>query len=410
MRTFSKSTLFQKAHRGLTFLFTSISGLILIILSVCYLYMSEKEWKDYSYLSFLRESETIVSNLAQQKTISYRYLAEITARNHYMLAVYDNGTPLNFTSLLLNEQQKDMADTFLAFAAEHFANQTDSSDYATLHTDFSYKTLDGICYNVYAAKMGNKSSPLYAVIFSSAQELDERLHGQRIRFLLIDCFGILFLFLFSYFYTKKLLSPIRQNQQQQNAFLAAASHELRTPLAAILSSVSACRMAKPDMQKQFLDIIDHESSRMSSLVNDMLTLSRADNHTWSFSMKKAELDTLLLNIYETFLPLAKAKNCSLSVKLPKETLPPCVCDEKRIEQVLFILLNNAVSHGISDKASHVQMELIFSGNEFELRIIDHGSGISADAKKHIFDRFYRGDASRSIRNTLVSACASPKKS
>ena len=147
MHVFNKSSLFQRVHWKLTLLFTGIAGLILVILSVSYLLMSEKEWKDYSYLSFLRESETIVSNLAQQKTISNRWLVDITENNHYLLAVYDNGSPLNFTTALLNSHQQELAGRFLKIAIEEFADSASNSDYTTLHTDFSYQETSGTVYD-----------------------------------------------------------------------------------------------------------------------------------------------------------------------------------------------------------------------------------------------------------------------
>lgn len=84
---------------------------------------------------------------------------------------------------------------------------------------------------------------------------------------------------------------------------------------------------------------------MSVLVNDMLTLAGADSHTWSFHMEPAELDTLLLDSYEAFLPLAAKKEISLSVSLPEETLPACRCDAARISQLLAALLSNAITYG-----------------------------------------------------------------
>ena len=87
-------------------------------------------------------------------------------------------------------------------------------------------------------------------------------------------------FLFSWHYTKKLLTPIRLSQQQQADFIAAASHELRTPLSVILSSISALKCAPPAAQGRFLHTIEVESSRMSRLITDLLTLARSDSRSW----------------------------------------------------------------------------------------------------------------------------------
>lgn len=242
MKIHGKSSLFQKVHLRLTLLFTGIAGLILVILSVSYLLMSEKEWRDYSYLAFLRESETIVSNLAQQKTINQRWLSDITENNHYFLAVYDNGTPLTSTDTVLDDAHKELADRFLAIATTDFSAMSTDANHTTLHTDFSYRTKADITYDIYAARLGTRKTPLCAVIFSPTTELEERLSNERLRFLLIDIFGILFLFLFSYFYTKKLLSPIQENQKQQTEFLSALpmNFALRLSLCSLTVSMALC--------------------------------------------------------------------------------------------------------------------------------------------------------------------------
>lgn len=388
----TKNMEIRKIHYKLTFLFTGIAGLILIVMSVSYLLFSEKELKGNRYLSFLGESNTIIYNIAQQKNISHDWLTNVLAGNNFLLALYDHETPLNYTGTHLSEEEQELTKGVFSWVLENQLLGESSYENAVVCADFSYQAGDHTIYYANVARFGRNSSPFYAVILYSTEPLKEQLMYQRIRFLAVNVIGIFFLFLFSYFYTGRLLAPITENQRKQNAFLAAASHELRTPLAVILSCLSAAKTAEAEKKKDFLEIIEQQGIHMSNLVTDMLTLTGADNHTLTFQMSEIELDTLLLNIYEAFLPQASSNHLSLSVSLPEDKIPACVCDGERITQVLSILISNAICYG--KDGGKIELSLIKPESCFLFVVTDHGVGISDQAKPHIFERFYREDASR----------------
>ena len=130
---------------------------------------------------------------------------------------------------------------------------------------------------------------------------------------------------------------------------------------------------------------------MSRLIDDMLTLSSADSSHFTMQKSKVELDTLLLSAYEKFEALAKDKNISLKIDLPDDSVLPCQCDKERMEQVLSILLDNALSYTPSGGA--IGLSLQTSADKFTLRVADNGIGIPDTEKKAVFDRFYRCDKS-----------------
>ena len=135
---------------------------------------------------------------------------------------------------------------------------------------------------------------------------------------------------------------------------------------------------------------------MSALINDLLTLSGSDNHQFSIQIEPSELDTLLINSYEAFEPVAKEKLISLSLNLPENSIPLCPMDKNRIQQVIFILLHNAVSY--TPIHGKIQIFLYYFKNNFKISIRDNGIGISNEDKKKIFDRFYRTEKSRSMKD------------
>lgn len=123
-----------------------------------------------------------------------------------------------------------------------------------------------------------------------------------------------------------MITPLEKSRQEQTEFIAAASHELRSPLAVILSGISAMKKADPKEQEHFLSVIEKEGTRMSLLINDMLSLSNADNHSWKMHPVFCELDTLLLDTYEKYEPLMQDHHMKFFIELPEEEIPSCPCD------------------------------------------------------------------------------------
>lgn len=106
-------------------------------------------------------------------------------------------------------------------------------------------------YYVYYAKIKHIEEHLTAKILFSTKDLLNQLNLSHIRFFVINLVEVLVLYLFSWYYTKRLLSPIKKSQEQQAAFIAAASHELRTLLSVILSSITALKCTPPAKQDHF---------------------------------------------------------------------------------------------------------------------------------------------------------------
>lgn len=111
------------------------------------------------------------------------------------------------------------------------------------------------------------------IILYPLNSMEHDLRMQRLAFFGTAFLAILALSIFSWFFTGKMIAPLEENRQAQTEFIAAASHELRSPLAVILSGISAMKKAKPAEQSHFLSVIEKEGTRMSLLVNDMLSLS-----------------------------------------------------------------------------------------------------------------------------------------
>lgn len=345
--------MFRKVHLYLTALCAGITTAILIVMSILYLYLSEKELYENQYRSFQNDMNTIATSLEQQSVISMEWLSKMESRGGYTFYALDNGIPFLYNRLTNLSESSDTRKLLDACLETYRANYEISSDaeyddspYNTCyHVEFPYDP-SGKKHELFISviELNRGTSSMQLLVLSPLDFLREQITRQRMRFLLIDIAAILLLTLFSFFFTGKLLQPVIESRRKQTEFVAAASHELRTPLAVILSAAECCRAADSEKQTRFLETIRQEGDILTSLVNDMLTLSASDSQRFSCHPAPVELDTLLINTYEAFEPLAAEKKLSLSISLPEESIPPCTADSERIVQLLSILLHNALSY------------------------------------------------------------------
>lgn len=396
--------MFRKVHIYLTALCAGITTAILIVMSLLYLYLSEKELYENQFRSFQNDINTIATSLEQQSVISMEWLSKMEAHGGYTFYALDNGIPFLYnrlTNLSESSEIRSLLDECLeVYESDYeigFREETGADSYNTCHhVEFPFNPSGKKHeFHISVIELQRGASSLQLLVLSPLDFLREQITRQRMRFLLIDIAAILLLSLFSFFFTGKLLQPVIESRRKQTEFVAAASHELRTPLAVILSAAECCRDADTEKQSRFLDTIRQEGDILTSLVNDMLTLSASDSQRFTCRPAPVELDTLLINTYEAFEPIAAEKELSLSITLPEESLPLCTADADRIVQLLSILLHNAVSY--TPEGGRIDLALSHKKNRFYLTVSDTGVGIPIGDRKKVFDRFYRAEKSRSAK-------------
>lgn len=397
--------MFKKVHLRLTLLCAGITAIIMFVMSLCYLYVSEKGLYRNQFQAFKNDINTISTNLEQQTVISMEWLAKMEAQGNYRFFVLDNGVPFLYNQLTdpVRREENDRLLLESQEALEALPNLSasvvvnDGRTGALSHYEYEFLSPSAKTkYYCSVMQMGTDSSMLEIIVLSSLKPLERQIREQRIRFLLIDIAATVLLGIFAWFFTGILLKPIKENQQKQAMFVAAASHELRTPLSVILSAAECCKGADPEKQAGFIKTIYQEGLRVSSLVSDILTLSQSDSHHFPIRKEATELDTLLINSYESFEPLAREKSILLSIALPEEALPLCTADPERISQVVAILLHNAISY--TPEHGRITLSLTHTRDHFTIQVQDNGIGISDEDKKKIFDRFYRVEKSRSRKD------------
>lgn len=200
------------------------------------------------------------------------------------------------------------------------------------------------------------------------------------------------LFGFSYLLSGLAVRPVERAWNEQQRFVSDASHELKTPLTVILSSSDLLAQEEdPAKRAQYTDNIRAESRRMRRLVEGMLTLARGDSGRAKTPMETVALSELANETAMSFEPVAFEAGHPLEYQLEENLSVRGRPDELR--QVLSILLDNAVKY--APAGAPVRMMLRAGGREAVLEVENPGDPIPPEQLAHLFDRFYRADASRS---------------
>lgn len=202
--------------------------------------------------------------------------------------------------------------------------------------------------------------------------------------------ALLVLFLCSYLLSGVVTRPVGAAWAQQEQFLSDASHELKTPLTVILSSAELLNQSALPEQAAYIDNIREESRRMKLLVEDMLTLSRAQRSAGSLPEQTADLSEAAVTAALRFEPVAFEAGKRLEYDIAPEL--PVRGDGGKLGQALAALLDNAVKY--SDSGTDIRLTAEKQGRFAVVTVADSGPDIPADKLPHIFDRFYRADEAR----------------
>ncbi|TDD43095.1 sensor histidine kinase [Nonomuraea terrae] len=182
------------------------------------------------------------------------------------------------------------------------------------------------------------------------------------------------------------------SEMQVRQFVADASHELRTPLAAIRGYAELSRRTGrhvPPEVAQMLSRVESEAQRMTALVEDLLLLARLDAGR---PLAHEPVDLSMLTVNAVGDAHAASPQHDWRLDLPEEPVR-VVGDPARLQQVLANLLANARIH--TPEGTRVTVSVGVRGEQAVLRVADTGPGIPAELQPHIFERFARGDGSRS---------------
>ena len=210
-------------------------------------------------------------------------------------------------------------------------------------------------------------------------------------YLLILLTALLLLLGVSILLSRWATRPAERAWKQQRQFLSDASHELKTPLTVILSNAELLEAAPlEERPARWADNIHSEARRMRSLVEEMLTLARADNPVRTAVLTEVSLSDVAADTVLAFEPVAFEAGKPLT-----EDIDPAVDvlgDREKLRQLTGILVDNAIKYGA--EGNPIRLWLRKTDRQALLTVSNAGQPIPPEQLSHLFERFYRMDDSR----------------
>jgi len=198
--------------------------------------------------------------------------------------------------------------------------------------------------------------------------------------------------LVGYFLAGKTLKPIEESLEEQKRFVADASHELRSPLTALKTSMEVAlrdkKMSLTEAKKVIKSNLEDIDS-LQSLSNNLLSLANFQSNGRNLVFENVDIAEVVKSAYRKILPLANKKGLKINLKVKNQTIQG---NKESLGQMLFIFLDNAVKYTPGE--GKIWVETGKDKKNLMVKIKDTGIGISKNDLPHIFDRFYRADASR----------------
>lgn len=193
------------------------------------------------------------------------------------------------------------------------------------------------------------------------------------------------------------ISDMKYVEDMRRDFVANVSHELRTPVSVIKGYAETLMLdgmlaSEPVRAARFVEIIHNHAERLTTLINDILTLSCLESRTATLELHAMDMASTVNKSCMLLANLAAEKNIQLHNALP-DGLPRVLADQGRLEQVLVNLIDNAIKYSSAEGSVRISAEV--AGSFVKVSVEDTGIGIPAKDLPRIFERFYRVDEGRS---------------
>jgi two-component system phosphate regulon sensor histidine kinase PhoR len=185
------------------------------------------------------------------------------------------------------------------------------------------------------------------------------------------------------------VSQQREIDRMKSDFISSVSHELRTPLTSIKAYTETMLFDQnmtDETKREFLQIINEESDRLTNLINGILEISRIESGTIEIVHKPVNLTTVLARAVADLEHLAGKKNLKLLADI-SDDLPELLGDENKIHSMITNLIDNAIK--FTPEGGQITVSARLINNELVIKVADTGMGVPKEDLSKIFFRFYR---------------------
>lgn len=191
-----------------------------------------------------------------------------------------------------------------------------------------------------------------------------------------------------------MAEKIEHFDQSRSQFVSNASHELKTPLTTMKILLENL-IYQPDMpaelREEFMQDMNHEIDRLTSVVTDLLTLTQSDSHQTPLRLTQVDLSALAEDTVHLLRPAAEKRDQALTADIAPGVI--ITCDQGKVGQIIHNLIDNALKY--TPDGGDIHLTLSAERSHALLTVTDNGVGIPEEDQKHIFERFYRVDKARS---------------
>ncbi|ACB84569.1 HAMP domain-containing sensor histidine kinase [Natranaerobius thermophilus] len=190
------------------------------------------------------------------------------------------------------------------------------------------------------------------------------------------------------------ITDLTKLEQMRKEFISNISHELKTPLTSIKGFVETLKeetLGENNTQREFLNIIEEETDRVSRLINDLTILSRLETNKVEFNQDEVNV----LNFLDKTVSISQKRWQQDGYRIYRGGVPfdlKALMDEDKIQQVILNLVDNACRH--NPPGTKIKLKAVSEKDYIRFSVTDNGKGIPEEDKERIFERFYRVDKSR----------------
>lgn len=192
----------------------------------------------------------------------------------------------------------------------------------------------------------------------------------------------------------KMAESLEQMEDNRRYFIASVSHELKTPMTIIIGSIEAILdgLVATEDQNEYLQVIFNEVKRLSNVVTSMSNLTKIDSGQMRLEMKKVNINEIIRQVIFNFDKAISNKNIKIYGLNNEDIFVKA--DNDLLYQVIYNLIENAIK--FVNENGYIKIRYQYSADLVYVGIKNSGMGINGDDIKHIFDKFYKVDESRSM--------------
>lgn len=371
----------DKIRKGLVHKYTAIIAILLIAVFCSGSYLNLQVTLrniDKTLMAYLDEEEHEASEIFAGHSIMPQTVEYTDSHRNVLLSFWFKGENLIYAELPTNPQ----FSTALLEAVKNDNFKTETIHRRKINNHWYFRMISRNLYQ-------NGKQIGKVVVVSNTTNLHHNFNHLFVISSVVIVILLALAFFISNLLASKAIMQIEAMFERQKKFVSDASHELRTPLSIMLAYTELLEHKKssPEIIRRLKD----EITSMADFTGKLLQFARFDNNQALVNKEPFDLTAFLHDIYQNTKPLAKQKDINLSAEIaPSLTV---TADKVLIRQLIYILLDNAIKY--SPEKSKIILSAQADKKQIYITVKDHGIGISAENKQHIFERFFRADKSRS---------------